>query len=125
MTQRKLQSEKMTIFVRSKRVCVASKNVYLSTFQGNHIGSNLSTRAKRVAIYENVLDDEQKEALENSKALANSLGVKLEVRDLARTSVFRKLFDLIGRSRFAPKTPSLSFYGKTIALLASIDQSRT
>jgi hypothetical protein len=108
------KTEKVTLFVKSKRVCVDCKNVCIPVFDGGPYGSRLSSRPRRVAIYENILDPEQNEALRNTQILARSLGVQLEVKDLGRMNVFEKFVLLISRNSFV-EPPSLSLPGKTIS----------
>jgi hypothetical protein len=108
---------KMTIFVRSKRVYVESKIVTFPSFAGG-LGFNLSYLAKRVAVYESVLDQDQREAVENSQALARSLGVKLEVKDVGRSNILGRLLGFILGAKIPSKTPSVSVSGDILYLLA-------
>ena len=86
---------KMTLFVRSKKVAVASKSVTIPAYVNAFAGS--SKISKRITIYENVLDEEQKDAVENSAALAKSLGIELEVKDVARLRIFIRIISRIFR----------------------------
>jgi hypothetical protein len=101
------QRGKITIFVHSKRAFVDFRVVRIPLFSGIP-GTHLAYESKRVAVYENVLDDGQKEALENYEALAKSLGIELEVKDLARSNVFIRLLNSIMGTKFPSKTPSVS-----------------
>jgi hypothetical protein len=107
---------KMTIFIRSKRVCVGSEIVRVPFFVSG-VASNVSYSSRRVAVYENVLDGEQKEALQNSKALAQTFGIELEIKDLAISNVFSRLLSSI-RGKVPTKTPSVSVAGEALTLLA-------
>ncbi len=108
---------KMTLFVRSKKVAVASKTVTIPVYVNALSGSNKVS--KRITIYENVLDEEQKDALENSAALAKSLGIELEVRDVATFRIFTRIISSIFRDKFVTRTPSVSFAGEAITSLVS------
>ncbi len=108
---------RIRIFVRSRRVCVESKIVSFPSFAGG-LGSNLSYQPRRVAVYEDVLDQEQKEALENCLALARSLGVKLEVKDVGRSNIFGRLLNFVLGTKVPSQTPSVSVSGKAVYLLA-------
>ncbi|MGI0078864.1 MAG: hypothetical protein ACRECH_04510 [Nitrososphaerales archaeon] len=109
---------KMTVFVRSKKVLVTTKMVNLSPGFNGLVPPSPSV-AKRISIYENVLDQDQKAVLENSVTLARSLGVELEVKDVARIGVFNRFLDLIFRNKLPSKTPSVSFEGSVISLINS------
>jgi len=105
----------MTLFVRSKKVAVASKSVTIPAYVNAFAGSNKIS--KRITIYENILDEEQKDAVENSAALAKNLGIELEVKDVARLRIFSRIIGSIFRDKFATRTPSVSFAGEAITSL--------
>jgi hypothetical protein len=108
---------KMTLFVRSRKVAVANKTVTFPAYVNALAG--FGKVPKRVTIYENVLDEEQTNALENSAALAKSLGIELEVRDVARLSIFTRITRSILRDRISVRIPSVSFAGEVITSLAN------
>lgn len=116
LNTRSYQCGKMTIFVHSKRAFVDFRVVSIPLFSGIP-GTHLTYESRRVAVYENVLDEEQKEALENYEALAKSLGIKLEVKDLARSNVFSRLLNSIMGAKLPSKTPSVSLSGEALYLL--------
>ncbi len=67
-------SGKMTLVVKSKKVCIESRVLSLPTFDGR-FGSTITTREERVMVYADVLDDAQNEALKNARTLASILGI--------------------------------------------------
>jgi len=114
-------SSKMTLFVRSKKVAVMSKTVLTPVYVNGLVGPKIS---KRIVIYENVLDQEQKVALENSAALARNLGIELEVRDIARQMIFARIISLLFRDKLVVRTPSVSFAGEAISSLVSASYAK-
>ena len=107
---------KMTVFIKSKRVLVTTKIVNLPpSFSG--LVPTFSSGVKRLSIYENLLDEDQKAVVENSVELAKSLGLELEVKDVAMLSIFARFLGLLRGSRLPARTPSVSFEGSAIALI--------
>ena len=111
-----LRNGKVTVYVRSKKMVVASRIV---TFPAVYSGLGLSSPSgvKHVAFYENVLDDEQETLVRNSIALANSLGVHVEVKDVAKFGRFTRFLAMVLGERLPSRTPSMSFEGDAIALI--------
>ena len=111
-----LRSGKVTVYVKSKKMVVASRTV---TFPAVYSGLGLSSPsgAKQVTFYENVLDEEQETLVRNSIALANSLGVHLELKDVAKFGRFTRFLALVLGERLPSRTPSMSFEGDAIALI--------
>jgi hypothetical protein len=120
LDSRDISTEKgrITVFVQSKRVYVDTRVLSLPSFAGSGLGSNLAYQTRRVVVYEDVLDQEQREALEDSEALARSLGVELEVKDIGKSSVFTRILNYILRAKVPSKTPSISVSGEALFLLA-------
>jgi hypothetical protein len=117
-------SQKITIIVKTKKVCVGSRVIYMPTFENGLASSNVSTRVRRVAIYENLLDPEQMEVVANSRELAMIFGLQVELKDLAKTNIFGRFFDRLVSVWVAKRSPSVSLSGKAIALLASANSRR-
>jgi len=110
-------SGKVTFVVKSKRVCVA--NQVLSVPVVDRRFGSITTFTERVVVYEDVLDEEQSEALEKARVLANSLGIKLEVKDISKRGILSRFLGLILRNDLDQGTLVLSFAGKTIESLVS------
>ncbi|MDA4111735.1 MAG: hypothetical protein OK439_04300, partial [Thaumarchaeota archaeon] len=113
---------KMMLFIRSKKVAVASEIVSISVFISAR--ANPTKVSRRITIYENVLDQEQKDAVENSASLAKSLGVELEIRDVAKLRILSRIINSIFRDKLVARTPSVSFTGGAITSLVSASYAK-
>lgn len=114
------KSGKMTVYVRSKRTLISSRIVTPpAVFSG--LAPSSPSAAKHVVLYENVIDEEQKTVLENTIALARSLDVELEVKDVATLGRFTRFLGMVLGSKLPSRTPSLSFEGDVIALIRKPD----
>lgn len=105
----------ITLFIRSKKVAKDTKIIRTPVFVAGT--TQMSESAKRVVIYENVLDADQKAMLENSKALAQNLRVTLVVKDLAKLNLIERLLGLISRRKI--NSPFLSLDENAISVLIS------
>ena len=110
---------KMTLFVKSQRVCMVNQVLNLPAFSGT-LGPMITTRSERVVVYENVLDDAQNEALKDARALADCLGFELVVKDISQHGVLARFLGFILRNDLNQRVPALSLEGKAIESLASI-----
>lgn len=108
---------RMTIFVRRERVYVNTRVFGFPSFVSG-FGYNLSTMPKRVAVFEDVLDHKQREALEDAEALAQNLGVKLEIKDIGKFSIFRRIANYFLGIKVPSTVPTVSVSGETVFLLA-------
>jgi hypothetical protein len=108
---------KITIYVRSKRVYVDTKLLSVPSFSGGGIWSALAYQSTRVTVCEDILDEKQREELENYKALARSLGVKLEIKDIGKSNVFTRFLNFIVGSKVPSNIPSVSVSGDAVYLL--------
>ena len=93
---------KVKVVVRSRRVPVrtvefSSRLNYIqgATSPGNGVVPGFQTR--RAVIYESVLDDEHRRAIEEGDRLACNLGLELEVIDQSRFGLFRRVLSSLGR----------------------------
>lgn len=109
------KSGKMVLYVRTKRVHVASRIVELPAIAT--LGSNITSRSKRVAIYEYLLNEDERAAVQNYTALARSLGIQLEIKDLAKIGILGRLLGVVFRNKLVSKTPSVSLVGEATRLL--------
>src|SRR5579863_8823850 len=116
-SSRTAKKGKITLYVRSRTVNACSQVVSLPLFTGGLSGSGIVYGTERVVIQENVLGKEDKEALENYKAVARNLGVKLEVKDLGQANVFTRLLNFLGAGKAPRNTPSVSVAGEALQLL--------
>ncbi len=110
---------KITLYVRTHKRYVRINEIMVPTTEGLAFGARPIFASKRLFVYEDVIDEEQQEILENYRSLAKGLGIVLEVRHSARYGALRKFLALILRRRLASKAPSVSIDGEAISLLAS------
>lgn len=98
-------SGKVKVVVRSRRVPV--RTVEFATHPIMPVGTystpvgNLSSsvlRRERVVVYESVLDEDQRRAVDEGHRLACNLGLELEVIDESKRSIFKRLWSSFGRS---------------------------
>ncbi len=80
---------KLRVFVRSRRVPVGiTEFTRLQPITHNVAG----TVRARTLVYENVLDDSQARLVAEAKRLADSSGLDLELVDLGRMGLIRRIF---------------------------------
>ena len=80
---------KLRVFVRSRKVPVGLTEFTRPVMNGLWILSQSSARA---VVYESVLDESQAKLLEEARRLSDSSGLDLEVVDLGKMGLFRRLF---------------------------------
>ena len=110
---------KMTLYVRSKRTWTTTRSIPIVDFANAliHSGSGYS----RVLIYNDILDDDQREAIRRCEALTRILGIKLVVKDLSRSSrLARFARAALGHFEGVNETPSVSFDSRAIIALEAI-----
>lgn len=123
LISKEVRCGKMTLYVKSKRKYMGTRLVSIPAFvPGNP--PLLVNSARRIAVYEDYLDEEQTEAVKNTKMLATNLCVELEVHDVAHSNFFAKFLGLFFRTKFMPNTPSLSFENEGLVSLVSSNYSK-
>ena len=110
---------KITLFVRSRKVAIERRIISVPFYTGG-VATHTIFQPKPVVVYENVLDQEQEEALESAKSLAHSLGMRLEVKDISKLGLVSRLFDRV----FPSKAPFLSFGDKEIGSVMTLVSGR-
>lgn len=124
LTRKTARCGKMILYIRSKQKYMGTHVVDIPTFvPGNP--PLLVNNPRRIAIYEDYLDEEQSEAVKNSRMLAANLCIELEVHDLAHSNFFARFLSLFFRSKFIPKAPSLSFENEGLVSLAGSNHSES
>jgi hypothetical protein len=106
---------KMTVYIRSRNTIVATSTMHLPQ-SSNRLTPIAFSVQKRIAVYERVLDEDQKAIVEMSTELARSMGVELEVKDEGKLG-FSQLLGMIFRNHPRPKAPSVSFTGDMMTLM--------
>ncbi len=86
------------------RVVVKSRRVPSRTFDFSEpvyspIGMRMGTKSNRLVVYDYVLDEEHRRAIEEGHKLACDLGLDLEVVDRTRSGLFRRVLSSFGRGR--------------------------
>jgi hypothetical protein len=105
---------KVQVVVRSRRV--PSRLIYVNRLQITYSGLWLGGDGGRVVLYESILDDEHKRAVEEGKRLADQLGLELEIIDESKSSLIKRALASFGRRLQSSKlviTPSYSPMGCT------------
>lgn len=77
---------KVKVIVRSRRV--PSRTVDLSQKMYTPAGTPMGTKTSRLVVYDYVLDEEHRRAIEEGRRLSSNLGLDLEVIDTSRRGGF-------------------------------------
>jgi hypothetical protein len=98
-------SGKVKVVVRSRRVPV--RTVEFATHPILPVGtystpignmSNSGLRRERIVVYESVLDEDQRRAVDEGQRLACNLGLEMEVIDESKLGIFRRMWTSLGRN---------------------------
>jgi len=111
------------------RVIVRSRKVPSRTFDFSEpiyspFGIPMGTRSNRLVVYDYVLDEEHRRAVEEGRRLACNLGLELEVIDRSKSGLFGRMFSSLG-SRSARKlimvvTPALEARREASGVLSQV-----
>ena len=105
---------KITVFTKSKNVCVGTRTINLLQ-ANNGLTPSVVVVPQRIPVYERVLDDVKKAVLEMAKDQAKFFGAELEVNDEGKLG-FARLLDVISGHRLLPKAPFVSYSGNLKSL---------
>jgi hypothetical protein len=84
-----MRDGKVRVIVRSRKV--PSRTIDLTEPVYSTSGMLMGTRRNRLVVYEDVLDDAHKKAIEEGRRLSCDLGLELEVVDRSKAGLFRRL----------------------------------
>lgn len=98
-----MTSGKVRVIVKSQKV--PSGTFELATPEFAPSGILLGMRKRNIVLYDFVLDDEQRKALEEGYKLSRTLGLNLEVVDRTRSGVRGRVLSSLGR--LGPSGPTL------------------
>ena len=116
----KIQHGTIRLLVHTTRKCVGERRISVPVFGGPTLGTLPSFETRRVAIYENVLDEGEHEVVENYQFLASALGIRLEVVDLGTFGILWKILGRLLRTGSTHRTTTVEISGEAIDLLAKI-----
>jgi len=98
------------VIVSTKRVPAYTVESTRPVYVPTPIGSFSTSWKEYAVVYETVLPDNDKAAIQEAQKISNSLGLSLEVVDRAKVSVLRRFFSSLGRPHPGPRiivsTPS-------------------
>jgi len=102
---------KIVVVVRSEKRIVDAKTICYPV--GAIIGSYKVF--KRVYVSDYVLDEKQQGIVDEARAVANHLGLRVEVRDLGRIGLLSRFLGAVSRSKI--RVPSVTFPGWALSLI--------
>jgi len=89
---------KVKVIVRSRRVPARTVDICQRVYAPS--GIPMGTETSRLIVYDYILDEEHRRAVEEGKRLSSSMGLDLEVVDASRRGVFGRAFSsFLSRSR--------------------------
>ena len=94
---------RVQVMVRSSKVPNGTMEVTVPLFSTS--GFPIGFRRDRVVLYDSAFTNDHLRAIEEGQRLSNRLGLKLEVVDLSRSNILRRLLSVFSRS--AREQPSL------------------
>ncbi len=113
---------KIRVFVKSSLTLVS----YNATGYPSYMPSPLfplsphaTASGKRVLVYEMQLDDEQKKVIRDATALAERLGMGVEVTDLGKQNIFKRFASRLTFGNVT--TPSIVFSGRSARQIGQIE----
>jgi hypothetical protein len=111
------RNDRIKVIVRSRKVL--TDIVYGPVTEFRTLASQgLSPKADvctRRLIYEQVLDDEQKEIVQHARSLANELGLELDIMDLGKQNFLHRILSRV--TAHGMKLPSVLMPGDVIGAL--------
>jgi hypothetical protein len=87
---------KVQVVVRSRRVPVRTVDSVVPAIIGAGFLIYRNPPSERAVIYESVLDDEHRRAIEEGQRVANNLGLELQVVDLSKLGFLRRVLSSLG-----------------------------
>jgi hypothetical protein len=93
-------SGKVRVVVRSREVPIRTVDFNEPVYSTS--GALLWTRKSTLVLYDSVLDEEHKRAIEEGHKLSHKLGLELEVIDASKGGVIRKALSSLGIGRPGP-----------------------
>ena len=93
-------SGKVRVVVRSRQVPVRTVDFTEPVYSAS--GVLLWTKKNTRVLYDTVLDEEHKRAIEEGHKLSHKLGLELEVVDASKGGIFRRLLSSLGIGRPGP-----------------------
>jgi len=94
---------KVQVIVRSKKVPAYMVAYDVPIYGPTPFGVQSFKQRRYETIYESVLDVEDSAAIQEARKLSSSLGLKLEVMDKSKGSLFARLFSALRRADARPK----------------------
>lgn len=91
---------KVRVIVRSRKAPARVVDVSLPTFTPSGVFIGMA-RNRRV-VYDHVLDDEHRRAIEAGRKLSSDLGIELEVIDAGRRNVLGRVLSSLGLGSNSP-----------------------
>jgi hypothetical protein len=82
---------KVQVVVRSRRVPTGTVDVREPVYSGSASGILVCTRSNRIVLYDYVLDEDHKRAIEEGRRLSRRLGLELVVVDVSKQGVLRRM----------------------------------
>lgn len=119
---------KVRVEVKSRRVPVRTVEFVthpilpigtISTSVGSFSGPGL--RRERVVVYESVLDEEQRRAIDEGHRLACNLGLELEVVDKSKSSLLGRLLSFVGGN--SSKSPNVEVFPSDRSMTGPVTDS--
>jgi hypothetical protein len=86
---------KVRVLVRSTRVPVRTTVLRRPVY--SHHGIRISTDEELKVVYEDVLDEQSKEAIRHASKLSQSLGLRLELVDMPKKNLFGRVISYLAR----------------------------
>jgi hypothetical protein len=92
---------KVQVVVRSRRVPTGTVDVRQPVYSGSASGILTCTRSNRIVLYDYVLDEDHKRAIEEGRRISRRLGLELVVVDVSKHGVLRRMLSslALGASR--------------------------
>jgi len=116
-----MEGGKIRVTVRSRKV--PSRTVDFTEPVYSTSGVLMGTRSNRLIIYDDVLDEAQRKAIEEGRKLSCTLGLDLEVIDRSNASLFSRVLSRLSRDGSThisvDVTPSRGVRTSTPQLLAN------
>jgi len=95
---------KVRVVVRSRRVPTGTVDFREPIYSGSTAGLLVGARVSRLVLYNNILDERHRKAIEEGNRISQSLGLQLEVVDASRQGILRRMLSSLGRHRLGGPT---------------------
>jgi hypothetical protein len=87
---------KVRVVVRSRRVPTDTVDFHAPIYSGSTSGILMGSRRKRIVLYDYVLNEDHKRAIEEASNISRRLGLELEVVDASKQGILGRVLTSLG-----------------------------